>query len=44
MLGALDGKGLLKRQEALLDGGFDPTKDAAQRPVKPSAARKRSGW
>ncbi len=44
LLGALDGKGLLKWEETFLDGSFAPAKKGALRSVKPSAARERSGW
>ena len=44
LLGALDGEGLLKWDEAFLDGSFAPTKKGAPQSVKPSAARVRSGW
>ena len=44
LLGALDQEGLLKWDEAFLDGSFAPAKKGASRSVKPSAARERSGW
>ena len=44
LLGALDGKGLLKWEECFLDGSFAPAKKGAPPSVKPSAARGRSGW
>lgn len=44
LLGALDGEGLLKWDEAFLDGSFAPAKKGARPSVKPSAARARSGW
>src|ERR1039457_2792236 len=44
LLGALDAEGLLKWDEALLDGSFAPAKKGARPSVKPSAARERSGW
>jgi len=44
LLGALDREGLLKWDEAFLDGSFAPAKKGARRSVKPSAARERSGW
>src|ERR1700686_4334346 len=44
LLGALDGEGLLKGEEAFLDGSFAPAKKRAPQSVKPSAARERSGW
>src|SRR5208283_3600492 len=43
LLGALDGEGLLKWEEAFLDGSFAPAKKGAPQSVKPSAARERSG-
>jgi len=44
LLGALDGAGLLRWDEAFLDGSFAPAKKGALRSVNPSAARERSGW
>jgi transposase len=44
LLGALDGEGLLKWDEAFLDGSFAPAKKGAPPSVKPSVARARSGW
>ena len=44
LLGALDGEGLLKWEEAFLDGSFAPAKKGAPPSVKPSVARARSGW
>src|SRR5450756_1675027 len=44
LLGALDGKGLLKWEETFLDGSFAPAKKGARQSVKPSVARARSGW
>lgn len=44
LLGALDGEGLLKWEEAFPDGSFAPAKKGAPQPVKPSVARGRSGW
>ena len=43
LLGALDGKGLLKWEKAFLDGTFAPAKKGAPQSVKPSVARARSG-
>ncbi len=39
LLGALDGEGLLKREETFLDGSFAPAKKGAPPSAKPSAAR-----
>jgi hypothetical protein len=44
LLGALDGEGLLKWDEAFLDGSFAPAKKGATQSAKPSVARARSGW
>ena len=44
LLGALDREGLLKWDEAFLDGSFAPAKKGALRSEKPSGARARSGW
>jgi transposase len=44
LLGALDGEGLLKWDEAFLDGSFAPAKKGAMPSAKPSVARARSGW
>jgi hypothetical protein len=44
LLGALDGEGLLRWNEAFLDGSFAPAKKGALPSAKPSAARGRSGW
>ena len=39
VVGALDAEGLLKWDEAFLDGSFAPAKNGARQSVKPSAAR-----
>jgi hypothetical protein len=44
LLCALDAEGLLKWDDAFLDGSFTPAKRGARPSVKPSAARARSGW
>ena len=44
LLGALDAEGLLKWDEAFLDGSFAPAKKGASQSVRPSAARAKSGW
>src|SRR5579864_3799997 len=44
LLGGLDQKGLLKWDEAFLDGSFAPAKKGALPSGKPSGARARSGW
>lgn len=44
LLGALDREGLLKCDEAFLDGSFAPAKKGALPSGKPSGARARSGW
>lgn len=44
LLGALDQEGLLKWDEAFLDGSFAPAKKGALQSVKPSVARAQSGW
>src|SRR3954469_11085548 len=44
LLGALDREGLLKWDEAFLDGSFAPAKKGALRSVKPSVAKAQSGW
>ena len=44
LLGTLDAKGLLRWDEAFLDGSFAPAKKGAKRSAKPSVARARSGW
>ena len=44
LLGSLDQKGLLKWDEAFLDGSFAPAKKGALQWEKPSVARVQSGW
>jgi hypothetical protein len=44
LLGALDAKGLLKWDEAFLDGSFAPAKKWAMQSAKPSEAKAQSGW
>jgi len=44
LLGALAEEGLLKWDEAFLDGSFAPAKKGAMQSAKPSAARVQSGW
>jgi len=44
LLGALDAEGLLKWDEAFLDGSFAPAKKGAKQSVKPSVAKAQSGW
>jgi transposase len=44
LLGALDAEGLLKWDEAFLDGSFAPAKKGAMQSAKPSAAKAQSGW
>jgi len=44
LLGALDQEGLLKWDEAFLDGSFAPAKKGVRPSGKPSGARARSGW
>lgn len=44
LLGALDREGLLKWDEAFLDGSFAPAKKGALRSAKPSVAKAQSGW
>jgi transposase len=44
LLGALDAKGLLKWDEAFLDGSFDPAKKGAMQSEEPSVAKAQSGW
>ena len=44
LLGGLDQEGLLKWDEAFLDGSFAPAKKGALPSGKPSGARARSGW
>ena len=44
LLGTLDGKGLLRWDEAFLDGSFAAAKKGAPRSAKPSAAKAQSGW
>ncbi len=44
LLGALDQEGLLKWDEAFLDGSFAPAKKGALPSAKPSVARGQSGW
>ena len=44
LLGVLDEQGLLRWDEAFLDGSFAPAKKGARPSVKPSAARAQSGW
>ena len=44
LLGALDAEGLLKWDEAFLDGSFAPAKKGAMQSAKPSVAKAQSGW
>jgi transposase len=44
LLGGLDQEGLLKWDEAFLDGSFAPAKKGALPSGKPSGTRARSGW
>jgi transposase len=44
LLGGLDAEGLLKWDEAFLDGSFAPAKKGAMPSVQPNVARERSGW
>ena len=44
LLGALDQVGLLRWDEAFLDGSFAPAKKGALPSAKPSGARAQSGW
>jgi transposase len=44
LLGALDAEGLLKWDEAFLDGSFAPAKKGAMQSAKPSAVKAQSGW
>ena len=44
LLGTLDGKGLLRWDEAFLDGSFAAAKKGAPQSVKPSVAKAQSGW
>jgi transposase len=44
LLGALDAKGLLKWDEAFLDGSFAAAKKGAMPSAKPSVAKAQSGW
>ena len=44
LLGALDAEGLLKWDEAFLDGSFAPAKKGAMQSGKPSVAKAQSGW
>jgi transposase len=44
LLGALDEKGLLKWDEAFLDGSLTPAKKGAMRSAKSSAVKAQSGW
>ena len=44
LLGALDSKGLLKWDEAFLDGSFAPAKKGAMQSAKPSVVKAQSGW
>lgn len=44
LLGALDAEGLLKWDEAFLDGSFAPAKKGAKQSVKPSVVKAQSGW
>jgi len=44
LLGVLDERGLLKWDEAFLDGSFAPAKKGAMGLAKPSAAKAQSGW
>ena len=44
LLSALDEKGLLKWDEAFLDGSFAPAKKGAKQSVKPSVVKAQSGW
>jgi transposase len=44
LLGTLDGRGLLRWDEAFLDGSFAAAKKGAPQSAKPSVAKARSGW
>ena len=44
LLGALDAEGLLKWDEAFLDGSFAPAKKGAMQSAKPSVVKAQSGW
>lgn len=44
LLGGLEQEGLLRWDEAFLDGSFAPAKKGALQSVKPSVARAQSGW
>lgn len=44
LLGTLDAEGLLRWDEAFLDGSFAPAKKGAKQLARPSVARARSGW
>ena len=44
LLGALDGEGLLKWDEAFLDGSFAPAKKGAPRSGRPSAVKEPRSW
>src|SRR5271157_3924246 len=44
LLGSLDAKGLLKWDEAFLDGSFAPAKKGAMQSERPSVAKAQSGW
>jgi hypothetical protein len=44
LVGVLDQEGLLKCDEAFLDGSFAPAKKGVLRWEKPSGARGQSGW
>jgi len=44
LLGTLDGRGLLRSDEAFLDRSFAPAKKGAMQSAKPSAAKAQSGW
>jgi transposase len=43
-LGALDAEGLLKWDQAFLDGSFAPARKGAMLSAKPSAVKTQSGW
>jgi transposase len=44
LLGALDANGLLRWDEAFLDGSFAPAKKGAMQSAKPSVVKAQSGW
>jgi hypothetical protein len=44
LLGTLDSRGLLKWDEAFLDGSFAAAKKGAPQSEKPSVAKAQSGW